>query len=160
MRVNAVSFGTYPKQPNFNGLSKTVREVKDDSYYEAAYNCVLGQITQRETMFYYPFADESKESINKVVSKYTYRNLKEPDSPDSDDQITTLEESFVKVQKPLSITKKEWEDYKKDIETAKRIYEEKQEIARMAAIRTHAPQSVLQVEKELNSLGLGGYIVK
>lgn len=160
MRVNAVSIGNYPVQQNFKGLSRTVESVKDETYYEGAYEADLGTFTRRKTIYYYPFADESQKSIDEVVSSNTYRHEERPCNPNSCDQTIRIDEGIVEVQKPLSVTKKEWDEYKNNIEIAKRIYEEKQEIARMAAIRALAPESVIRVENELNNLGLDEFIVK
>ena len=158
MKINAVT--VYPKQQNFKGLFKKVEEVKDETYYEPAYEADLGQKITKTTIYYYPYADEDSYSINRFVSHNTFKRVTPPVSPDSSDQTTSITEGVVKVLKPLSITEREYRDYKEQIETAKRIYEEKLEIARMAAIRALAPKTVFKVEDELINTGLDEWVIK
>ena len=160
MKVDAISVRNYPKQQNFNGLFRKVEEIKDETYEEGAYEATLGTFTKRTTIYYYPFADEDEYNINRFVSHNTFQHIDEPTNPNSSDQVTRITEGNVQVQKPLSITEREYKDYKSSMEEAKRIYAEKQEIARMAAIRALAPKSVVNVEKELNGSGLNEYIIK
>ena len=159
MKVNAVTVNAYPKQ-NFKGLFKKVEEVKDETYYEPAYEADLGKYTRRTTIYYYPFADEDKYSINRFVSHNEFKRVNTPINPNSSDQVTRIEEGVVKVLKPLNITESDYRSYKNSIEDAKKTYAEKQEIARMAAIRALAPKSVFKVENELNNAGLSEWVIK
>jgi len=75
------------------------------------------------------------------------------------DQITRVQEGIVYVQNPLNITSGQYREYKESMENAKKLYAEKQEIARRAAIRALAPKEALEVEKNLNTAGLNEWVI-
>ena len=158
MKIDAIT-AKYPQQ-NFKGLFRTVKEVKDETYYEPAYEADLGTRTERTTIYYYPFADEDQYNIDRFVSHNTFRHEDTPVNPNSSDQTTKVKEGIVYVQKPLNITEKEYNDYKESMNKAKTEYEAKQELARQKAIRALAPKSINGVEKELEQTNLGEWIVK
>ena len=159
MRVDAISVRNYPNQQNFKGLYKKVEEVKDETYYEPAYEADLGTFTNRTTIYYYPFADDDDYEIKRFVSHNTFKRVTEPSNPNLCDQITRVQEGIVYVQNPLNITSGQYREYKESMENAKKLYAEKQEIARRAAIRALAPKEALEVEKNLNTAGLNEWVI-
>ena len=159
MRADAITVGNYPKQ-NFKGLFRKVEEVKDERYYEPAYEADLGKYTERTVIYYYPFADEDQYQTDRFVSHNTFRYENTPTNPNSSDQTTSVKEGIVYVQKPLNITEREYNNYKESMKQAEAAYEAKQELARQNAIRALAPKSVANVEKELQQADLGEWIVK
>ena len=88
-------------KPNFNGLLVKAHE---NSYNDKEKEAFVHSIKY----LYYPFADESKENIHKVIEKYTQYDLDEKPAP----IWNNLYKSTVTIKPTLSITA---EEYKKAI---------------------------------------------
>ncbi len=154
MNIDAINAGNF-RQPNFKGLSRTVERVEDNTRYESAYETEIGTITRYRTIYYYPFALEKEKEIQEFVKKNTYTS----ESP-TIDPVDRIFVSSVEVQKPLSMTKKDYDNYLESMRVAKGIYDEKINTARRNAIKSLAPAFVEPFEKELKENGLVDSLAK
>lgn len=100
MRVAPI-LSTPAQRPNFKGLLVKAHE---NSYDDNAQETSVHSIQY----LYYPFADEPKENIHKVIEKYTQYELDEKPAP----MWNSLYKSTVTIKPTLSITA---EEYKKAI---------------------------------------------
>lgn len=154
MKVSAITSSNF-NQPNFKGLSRVVQRVEDNTYYEGAYETEMGTCKHFKTIYYYPFADETQEEIQKFVksntSSYSSPTLK---------PVEHLYENTVEVQKRLSLTKKDYENYLESMRIAKGIYDLKLQTARRNEIKSLASSAVDAIEEELQQYGLKDSLAK
>lgn len=157
MKISAVNVRNF-NYPNFKGLTKTVEEVEDNTYYDNVYEADLGTYTNIRRIYYYPFADEKQAEISNFVAQNSYNRVTKNST--ANNQVVHNEKSYVEVQKPLSIKKEDYEQYLNAMNYAKKSYEYQQETARQAAIKALAPSSAINVEKVLTSHGFDEYLAR